>query len=375
MAYTQVGVINLALGRIGVERITSVDPSVDDRIQAADAVAVWDYILDEVLEAKDWKFAKRRVALPQSFETPPTGYSYAYILPSDFLKFARSVKDHPPVSPTGYPYKIETQDIVADEGTISEFDPAPGYADTGTKVRIGKYRALNFGSSKYLYITSTYKQSEASTVKIALATSSSDTLSVTAEDDTITINLANATSTKNAANLIQAALRALSEVNGVDVSEWTVTESVAYTAARPIIGEDSAVALTNGDEVYTSILAVPASAANSSYFPPAQSTYWTEVSATITKVLLMDYDDMNGEVVINYIRRITDLTVWFPTAINALAWRLAKELSLIRTKGPTIFKMCEDEYELAVFKTDGLNQSFDYVVNETGSTEWEDAGR
>lgn len=375
MSYNQVGIINLALGRIGVKRITSIDPAVDDSEQSADAVAVWDYVRDEVLEAKDWRFAKTRKALPQSFETPPTDFDYAYILPSDFLRLAKKTKEYKPISEADYSFQFETQDIVADEGSVDEFNPAPGYASTGTKVRIGKYRTINFGSSKYLYITSTYKQSEASTIKIALETATVDTLAVTSSGDTITISLAKTTSSKNAANLIQVALRALSEVNDVDVSEWTVTENIAYTAARPIIGEDSAVALTNGDEVYTSILVVPASAANSSYFPPAQTTYWTKVDATITKVILIDYDDSEGELVINYIRRVTDYSTYPPSFINALAWRLGKELSFIRTEGQNKFKICEDEYELALMKAEGVNQSFDSLTDETGNTDWVDAGR
>ena len=83
MAYSVVGVINMALQRIGVKRIVSLT---EDSDQAIAANTVYEYIRDEVLSAKDWKFAKRRVALAQNVATPEYGYDYAYTLPSDFLR-------------------------------------------------------------------------------------------------------------------------------------------------------------------------------------------------------------------------------------------------------------------------------------------------
>lgn len=374
MAYSQLGITNLALGRIGVKRITDIDPAVDTSTQAADADAVWEYIRDEVLEDKDWVFAKKRVALPQSFQTPWSGFDYAYILPSDFLRLARQDDNDPPVYPSGYNYKFEEQDIVADEGTISDFDPAPGYS-VGADARVGKYRTLNFGSSKYLYIAATYKQEGAAGIKIVLETAADDTLAVSDSNDTITISLANATSSKNAANLIQVALRALAEVNDIDVSEWTVTENAAYAAARPIIGEDSAVAMADGDKVYDCILQVAASATNTSYFPPVETTYWTEIDATITRVLVTDYDDVGGEVIIKYIRRVTDVTKYTAIFINAFAWRLAAELSILRKEARKDFNDCMKIYGIALDRADALNQASDYLEDETGNDDWETAGR
>ena len=58
MAYSQVGIINLALSRIGKKGIAVIT---EDSTQAIKARAAWEYILYEVLEARDWKFAKRRI--------------------------------------------------------------------------------------------------------------------------------------------------------------------------------------------------------------------------------------------------------------------------------------------------------------------------
>lgn len=106
MAYDQVGIVNLALGKIGVKRITNID---EDNDQAIRAKAAWDYIRDEVLETGEWKFAKTRIPLAQTTTEPLYHWKYAYFLPSDFLKLARGTKDDPNVYPIGYPWVIEAQ--------------------------------------------------------------------------------------------------------------------------------------------------------------------------------------------------------------------------------------------------------------------------
>ena len=50
MAYSDVGIANLALIRVGAKRITALT---EDSEQAIVANAVWQYIRDEVLAAKD----------------------------------------------------------------------------------------------------------------------------------------------------------------------------------------------------------------------------------------------------------------------------------------------------------------------------------
>lgn len=109
MAYDQVGIVNLGLGRIGVGRISSIDENTNQAIRAK---AAWEYLVDEVLARKDWIFAKTRVALAQSTTEPVYGWSYAYPLPADFIRLAKghktSIMDDVPVSPDGYPYVVET---------------------------------------------------------------------------------------------------------------------------------------------------------------------------------------------------------------------------------------------------------------------------
>jgi hypothetical protein len=111
MAYSIVGIVNLALGRIGVKRLAAWPETTSPQGIAAENV--WQYVRDEVLGAKDWRFAKTRVALAQSVTEPLSIWSYAYTLPSDFIKLARGTTDDPAVYPNTiddetYPWAIES---------------------------------------------------------------------------------------------------------------------------------------------------------------------------------------------------------------------------------------------------------------------------
>lgn len=98
MAYSQVGIVNMAYALIGEGTISSISGTDAKSILAAQ---VWDFILDEVLCAHEWNFAKKRVDLVQD-ATAPEGeeYNYRYPLPSDYLKVRK-------IEPALTDYKIE----------------------------------------------------------------------------------------------------------------------------------------------------------------------------------------------------------------------------------------------------------------------------
>jgi len=98
MAYSIVGIANLSLGKIGVKQIASLT---ENSAQAITANASWQYIRDEVLSVKDWYFAKTRVALAQNTTDPVYGFSYAYTLPSDFLRICKQDGSDASVFPSG----------------------------------------------------------------------------------------------------------------------------------------------------------------------------------------------------------------------------------------------------------------------------------
>ena len=124
MNYSQVGMANVSLGRIGAKNtITGINENSPNAVKVK---AVWDSIFQEVLSERDWKFAKTRTPLVLSTITPLYAYNYAWALPADFLRFVRPHKrppnrveyywaqggwyhrNDPPVAPTMWPYVIET---------------------------------------------------------------------------------------------------------------------------------------------------------------------------------------------------------------------------------------------------------------------------
>ncbi len=90
MAYSQVGIVNLALIRIKVPVIASMSESSS---AATYASAVWEYVRDEVLEEHDWNFAKLTAELAQDTATPTDPkWDYRYVKPANCLKI-RSIVD------------------------------------------------------------------------------------------------------------------------------------------------------------------------------------------------------------------------------------------------------------------------------------------
>jgi hypothetical protein len=146
MAYNTVGVVNLGLLRIGANIIFDLSDKTPNAIKAN---AVFPYLLDEVLQAKDWRFAKTRVQLQKITDAPGYAYQYAYALPADFL---RLVKPHKPPSigrnllasflfsdPVGYHSGVDWDPPVFPQGFayIIETMPTDG----------GKYLLTNYNNS------------------------------------------------------------------------------------------------------------------------------------------------------------------------------------------------------------------------------------
>jgi hypothetical protein len=132
--------------------------------------------------------------------------------------------------------------------SVDDYDPTAGYVP-GYYARVGPYLSLYFnlsGEDGYLHIAAPYGQTAATGIQVECVTAGDDTLAVTSAGDTITISLADTTPEKNAASLIQDGINDLATVNGVDVSDWTVTENLAYAADRPTGGISIAAAPLGG---------------------------------------------------------------------------------------------------------------------------------
>lgn len=79
MALDQTQVANLALAPLGAEPLTDIS---EDDINARRCRATIAAVIDEVLEAHPWHFAKRRAVLAASATAPAFGWGYAFPLPT-----------------------------------------------------------------------------------------------------------------------------------------------------------------------------------------------------------------------------------------------------------------------------------------------------
>lgn len=98
MASTEVDICNLSLGMLGDKRIQSMD---ERSVEAVECKRFYDQVLDEVLEAYDWPFARgfARGVAPSNVDLLP-GYAYGYVWPAKALAIrgiARGLRDEPSV--------------------------------------------------------------------------------------------------------------------------------------------------------------------------------------------------------------------------------------------------------------------------------------
>ncbi len=75
-------IINLALFKIGADRIVIGDNSKEDLVSAL----MYPEVRDNLLRAHPWNFATRRLKLAQSANTPQYEWQYQYPIPADMLR-------------------------------------------------------------------------------------------------------------------------------------------------------------------------------------------------------------------------------------------------------------------------------------------------
>jgi len=102
-------IANIALVRLGANTISSIN---DGSPNASHIMMVWDYVRSEVLQLRDWRFAKMKAELTRHPSSPLYGYAYAYALPNDFLRLVRPRR----WDANGEPFPIGNPGIVSDYG-------------------------------------------------------------------------------------------------------------------------------------------------------------------------------------------------------------------------------------------------------------------
>ena len=108
-----VGICNAALVKLGAQRILSLTEGSKNANLCAEQ---YEKVRDDMLRSHIWNFAVQRVKLAQLSEAPTFGFSYAYQLPTDYL---RLVSAHANDAGTGQPaYKLEGRTLLADASGI-----------------------------------------------------------------------------------------------------------------------------------------------------------------------------------------------------------------------------------------------------------------
>jgi len=129
---TKVSIVNVALTELGADRIVDIGTA-NDTENAQKADAVWDICLQEVLFAHRWKFATKRASLALLSETPAFGYTYAFQLPSNYI---RAIDP----DPRDVTYKIEDNKVLYNEDTF--YLRYVAYVEDPSKFSIGFTVAL-----------------------------------------------------------------------------------------------------------------------------------------------------------------------------------------------------------------------------------------
>jgi len=333
MAYSKLGIVNLALGRIGVGRITSGELTTPVSQQSLDVAAVWEYILDEVLEARNWRFAKTRAILGKTdMEIPTDAWLYAYPLPVGFLKFAYGAKDDPPIYPSESPYIVETVQIP--EGAEKITNGSFTGAATG----------WTLGATYWAYAANQVSKVVGGVTTLSQAAVSMVTVPVAGESYLLTYEI-------------------------VAIADGYLTPTLGATLGTPV----NTIGVKH--EIITAI-----DATGLTFTPSVAALTCTIDNASILKVsdrlcLLTNYDNSSVDLVINFIKRITDPTKFSPSFINALAFRLAAELAIQRTESLQKFGGMMQLYGQTLTTADELNKSLDYLEDEKGNNDIERAGR
>ncbi len=83
---SQIAVCNLALTKLGADRITSL---ADDVKEAKELSAVYDILLKSELEKYRWAFAIKRASIAALADAPAWGYDLQYQLPDDCISLVQ----------------------------------------------------------------------------------------------------------------------------------------------------------------------------------------------------------------------------------------------------------------------------------------------
>ena len=99
MGTSVTAVCNRALTKLGAARITDIS---EDTRGARALISCFDQVRDHLLRSYRWAFSIKRTSLAASATTPAFGFTYQYVLPSDFLQLDQVNNEFPFVGQDSY---------------------------------------------------------------------------------------------------------------------------------------------------------------------------------------------------------------------------------------------------------------------------------
>lgn len=170
MSESPTSICNMALGRLGANRIDSYDDASNTQVEAIQCRLHYVQARDALIRSHHWRFARGRATLSASATAPGFEYDYAYDLPADFLAMRPPYEGMPGNEDIHYTYAPEGKQILSNETTMkiryikrvtdpNEFDPLfievlvlalavklsmplSGAGSAGESIRMGLYNEL-----------------------------------------------------------------------------------------------------------------------------------------------------------------------------------------------------------------------------------------
>lgn len=128
-------ICNMALGRMGANRINNIDDSSESTLEAIQCRLHYSQTRRALLRTHRWRFAKARAQLSEDTVTPDFEWAHQFHLPNDFLAMRSIYEDNAtPSRSTLYSYDLEGKMLLTNETTmkirytkdvvdVTEFDP------------------------------------------------------------------------------------------------------------------------------------------------------------------------------------------------------------------------------------------------------------
>ena len=112
MALSQTEIVNLALTRLGQDRVISI---IDDVEAARVMRSLWDFTRDTVLAGYPWKFAIKRTSLPALADAPAYGWARQFTVPEECLRLVQVGDDYVFYTGMRETFQLEGGVIMTDE--------------------------------------------------------------------------------------------------------------------------------------------------------------------------------------------------------------------------------------------------------------------